>query len=100
MKNALKIGALMLIMGLSTYDSQAQIIVRVRPPRPRVVAPRPPMPGPGRVWVEEDWRPRGRTYEWHGGYWTAPPRAGARWIPGHWARRRGGEVWIGGHWRY
>jgi hypothetical protein len=80
-------------------ESKAQIVVRVHPARPHVVYRRPVAPSPRHVWVEEDWTQRGRGYAWHGGYWAAPPRAGAVYVPGHWDRRRGGEVWIPGHWR-
>lgn len=81
--------------------SEAQIVVRARLGRPvnRVVVRRPPAPSPAHVWVEEDWRPSGRTYAWHGGYWAAPPRPHAVWVPGHWDRRRHGYVWVQGYWR-
>jgi hypothetical protein len=81
--------------------SDAQIVVRARLGRPvnRVVVRRPPPPSPRHVWVEEDWRPNGRTYAWRGGYWAAPPRPRAVWVPGHWDHRRNGYVWIGGYWR-
>lgn len=81
--------------------SQAQIVVRARLGRPArtVVVNRPPAPGPRAVWVEEDWRPAGRTYAWRGGYWATPPRARATWVPGHWANRPRGYVWVPGRWR-
>lgn len=82
-----------------TAASQAQIVVRVHPRRPHVVYHRTPAPSPRHIWVEEDWTPRGRGYAWHGGYWAAPPHAGAVYVPGHWEHRRGGEVWISGTWR-
>jgi hypothetical protein len=100
MKQITRISALLLLMGMSYLNSDAQITVRVRPPRPRVVVTRPPAPSPNHVWVDEDWRVRGRHYSWHGGYWKRAPRAGAEWIPGHWRHRRGGDMWIPGHWRY
>ena len=88
------------IFTASVAESHAQIIVPVRPPRPRVVVTnRPVAPSPRHVWVEEDWVPEGRGYRWHGGYWAEPPRARAAWVPGHWANRRRGWVWIPGHWR-
>jgi hypothetical protein len=89
--------AVALMAGAAT-TSNAQIIVKVRPPRPAVVVARPPAPGPGYVWVEEDWVGRGNNYDWHGGYWAAPPRAGNHWVPGHWVQRRRGWVWMPGHW--
>lgn len=101
MKQVIKTGALLLAMCAGYFSSEAQITVRVRPPRPNVVVTnRPPAPSPRHVWVDEDWRVRGRNYQWHGGYWKRAPRAHAQWVPGHWSHRRGGEVWIPGHWRY
>lgn len=92
--------AVALVVSAAVTESKAQIIVRVRPPRPAVVVTaRPPAPGPGHVWVEEDWVGRGDRYEWHGGYWAAPPHPGYRWVPGHWVSRRRGWVWIPGHWQ-
>lgn len=80
--------------------SNAQIVVNVRPERPRtVVVARPPAPSPRHVWVEEDWAPGRRGYAWHGGYWAAPPRPHAVWVAGHWDRRPRGYVWVKGYWR-
>lgn len=86
-------------------DSQAQDIrlaVRFRPHPPvhRVVV-RPVRPGPRYVWVEEEWTPRGRRYDYHPGYWAVPDRGGAIWIKGHWYQHpNGGWAWMPGHWRY
>lgn len=100
MRQLKKIGMVLLAVLFAANTSFGQVIVRVRPVRPRVVVvQRPAPPSPRHVWVEEDWVPRGRRYVWHGGYWAAPPRPAAVWIPGHWERRRGGEVWIRGYWR-
>ena len=48
------------------------------------VVARPPRPG--MVLVE--------------GAWVYPPRAGAVWIPGRYARRGFHRVWIAGYWHY
>ncbi len=95
-----KFWGLVILMVLTTFGSYAQsLVVRVRPPRPKVVVTRPPRPSVAHVWVDEDWRPAGRTYEYHGGYWAAPPRPHARWVPGHWAHHsRTGWVWKPGYW--
>ncbi len=87
------------LIAFAVMDSQAQVVVRVRPSRPKVVVVAPAPPSPRHVWVEEDWTPRGRSYVWHGGYYVEPPRPAAVWVPGHWAPRRHGYVWIRGHWR-
>jgi len=87
----------LLAIGFSITQLSAQVVVRVRPPRPHVVITT--RPGPHHVWVREDWEPSGTEYRWHGGYWVEPPRPKAVWVPGHWRKRPGGYVWITGHWR-
>ena len=86
-----------LALGTMAFSADAQIIVKVRPPRPHYVRVAPPTPR--HVWIEEDWRPRGQEYEFAGGRWAEPPRPGQRWVPGHWANRGNGSVWIEGHWK-
>ena len=91
---------LLLLIGLSTAELSAQIVVRVRPPRPRVVVTaRPPAPSPRHVWIDEDWEPAGAEYRWHGGYWAEPPRPHARWVAGSWKHSPHGYVWVAGRWR-
>jgi hypothetical protein len=87
------------IFGLTATAADAQIYVNIRPPRPRAVVVRPVAPSPRHVWVEEDWAPAGRGYRWRGGYWSAPPRQAAVWVPGHWRHTRRGDMWIPGRWR-
>jgi hypothetical protein len=102
MKTARKIISLSLFSGLfclAVTQSDAQVIVKVRPARPVAVITRPAPPSPRHVWIEEEWVPQGNTYVWHGGYWVAPPRPGAVYIKGHWRQSRRGWIWIPGHWR-
>jgi len=81
-------------------NSNAQIVVRIRPNRPGpAVVVRPPAPSPRHVWVGEEWTPNGAAYAYHAGYWAVPPHPGQVWIAGHWADRHGGSVWIAGRWR-
>ncbi|MBA3829175.1 MAG: YXWGXW repeat-containing protein [Taibaiella sp.] len=92
-----KIFLMLALISCAAFQSHAQLIVNLRPARPVYV--RTVAPSPRHVWVEEEWENRGGRYEWAGGHWVAPPREGARFVPGHWRRRPGGEVWIPGHWR-
>ena len=64
------------------------------PPPPRVVAVRPPAPGPDFIWVEGYWYPVGGHYRWHEGYWTRPPYPGAIWVAPH----HNGERFFAGYW--
>ncbi|QEM06499.1 hypothetical protein DIU31_024385 [Mucilaginibacter rubeus] len=97
-----KITKVLLLAGLlsaGAFTTNAQIVVRVRPARPVAVIRRPPPPSPRHVWVEEDWVLSSGRYVWHGGYWAAPPRPRAFYVPGHWRNTPRGSVWVPGHWR-
>ncbi len=83
----------------AAVPAEAQIYVKIRPPRPVVrVTARPPRPA-GAVWIEDDWRANGDRYDYAGGRWEAPPRPGYAWRPGHWRNTpRRGYVWVPGQW--
>ncbi len=94
MKKAFFILGLALTCG--AYSSMAQIYVKIRPARPhyeRTVAP-----SRHHVWIDEDWQPRGNTYEFRGGHWAEPPRHGQRWSNGRWKHSRHGDEWRPGRW--
>jgi hypothetical protein len=77
--------------------SRAQVSIGIQigaPPPPRVLAVIPSSPGPDFVWIEGYWYPVGKHYRWHGGYWTRPPYAGARWVAAH----HDGERFFNGYW--
>ncbi|MEZ5352844.1 MAG: hypothetical protein R2762_09430 [Bryobacteraceae bacterium] len=57
--------------------------VAVAPPRAPVYGPafrRPPMPGPGFVWVDGFWNFHRGRYIWVSGYWMRPPFVGSYWV--------------------
>jgi hypothetical protein len=64
-----------------------------RPPHLRVV--RPPMPGPGYVWVNGFYEPVAGQYRWREGYWATRPYPHATWV----APRYSGHRYYGGYWR-
>lgn len=100
MKKTSKILIILMVMILGGSKSFGQVIVKVKPNRPAVHAVRrPPAPSPNHTWVEEDWIPRGNSYVWHGGYWVAAPRKGAKFVTGYWRNSRRGMVWVPGHWK-
>jgi YXWGXW repeat-containing protein len=86
-----------LLAGCATA-APSRLYARLRPPRP-ILEPRIAPPGPGYVWVVGFHRWNGARYIWVPGRWTIPPRANARWRPGHWAHDRRGWYWRDGHWR-
>jgi hypothetical protein len=78
--------------------AQAQIVVKIRPPRARVEH-RGARPGRQHVWIPGYNRWDGRAYVWESGRWEAPPRPRAVWVAPRWQHRRDGWVMIEGHWR-
>jgi len=56
--------------------------VRTAPPPPMYAHRyrRPPMPGPGFVWVDGYWSWMRGSYVWVAGYWTRPPFIGGFWV--------------------
>lgn len=99
MKNLFRTGLFLCIFSMAYITSNAQSYVKIRPARPTVVVKRPVAPSKAHIWVDEDWALQGNSYVWHGGYWAAPPRPKAVYVPGHWVRSKRGHVWIAGHWR-
>lgn len=77
--------------------SVAQMVVKIKPPAPVIV--RTAMPGPGLVWIGNEWRWDKKTaaYVMVTGAWVKPPH-GKHWVDGHWKRTRDGYKWIPGHW--
>lgn len=87
-----------LLAACAVMPAEAQIVVRVGPPRP-VYERRPPPPRPGWVWQAGYHRWDGNRYVWVPGAYVAPPRPHAYWVPGRWDHRGGGWYWREGHWR-
>ena len=79
--------------------TSGRLYVRIGPPAP-IVEVRAVPPGPGVIWVPGYYRWDGRGYIWMAGTWQRPPRARARWVPGHWVHnRRHGWYFVEGRWR-
>ncbi len=88
--------AVSIISSCCILEASAQIYVTIRPSRP--VYTRTVAPGPGYIWIEEDWNVNGDGYEWRGGYWSAPPQRGYRYTKGHWNHSSRGDHWTPGRW--
>jgi hypothetical protein len=85
-------------LGLGIGAMQAEVVVRVGPPR-AIVERRPPPPSRRHVWIAGYHRWDGRAYVWEPGRWEAPPREHARWVAPRWEHRRDGYVFTEGRWR-
>jgi hypothetical protein len=89
--------AFFVLIGTSQFSyAQTRVYVKVKPTA--TVVARPAAPHTGYVWVDDEWRPNGTTYERAEGHWVAP-RAGYVWVPGHWANEARGYYWVPGHWK-
>lgn len=87
-----KLLALLILAGAAVFG-QVSLGIRIGPPpAPRVVAVRPPAPGPDFAWVDGYWYPVGGHYRWHDGYWTRAPYGGAVWVG---PRYEGGQFYAG-----
>jgi WXXGXW repeat (2 copies) len=85
---------------LTAGIAQAQVAIRIGPPPPpREVAPARPYGHPDWVWRPGYQRWDGARYVWTPGSYAAPPRRGARWVPGHYRQTPRGYFWVEGHWR-
>jgi hypothetical protein len=96
MKTLLKALAISTLLLVPASPAHAQVSFGInigQPPawRPSRIAPQP---GPDYTWIDGYWYPVGSKYQWHAGYWTRPPYAGAYWNePYH-----DGSRFIGGYW--
>jgi hypothetical protein len=79
--------------------AQAQVGVYIgRTPPPLRYEARPPLPGPGYVWVDGFYEPWQGGYRWHSGYWNRPPYAGAYWVHPHYDHYPEGWHYNEGYW--
>ena len=98
MKQVLMIFGLLLAFNLGTVDTaEAQVVVKVRPARPKVIVKKPARARKGHVWVNGHWKANGRNYVWVKGHWVQK-RRGYRYTPGRWVTVRGGHKWKPGVW--
>jgi len=81
MKKIIILSALSLFLSLG--NCSAQVIVKVRPQRPKTVIIKPTKTNRNKVWKAGDWKWSRRTNSYY-------------YIKGHWARRRGANVWVEG----
>jgi WXXGXW repeat (2 copies) len=76
----------------------ADVEVGQAPPAPVAEAQTAP-PFAGAVWIPGYWSWNGAQYVWAPGLWSAP-RPGHVWVSGHWRATHHGWRWGPGHWRH
>jgi hypothetical protein len=90
--------SVMLAFGVGLGAAQAEIVIKIRPPR-AVVEHRSARPSPQHVWVGGYHKWDGNAYSWEKGRWEAPPRPKAVWVAHRYNHTRTGYVFVEGHWR-
>jgi hypothetical protein len=88
------------LMILTATGANSQVIIKIKPPIPRVRMIMPPRPSLRHIWIDGYWRWNHRLgkYVWVNGYWIIP-RRGLAWVPGFWMDVPGGYRWNAPHWR-
>ena len=100
MKNQLLTAACAILLSVGVATAGAQIHIRIGPPPPqREVIPPPPREHRNWIWHPGYHRWEGDHYIWVAGSYFEPPRAHARWIPGHWDQTPAGWAWVNGSWQ-
>jgi len=82
------------------YRGHSKHYVKVRPAPPRYT--RVVSPGPGYVYIQDDWRwdPGAGNWVWYGNRWVPAPQPQQVWVPGAWIEISGGGwTWRAGGWR-
>ena len=99
MKKLIVLTALFSIFLFEPTQTFSQVVVAVKPARPKVVVVKPARARRGYIWVEGSWKwsRRRATYIWTDGYWVKK-RRGHRYIAGRWVVVGRGHKWVPGHW--
>ena len=100
MKRSIFIAAI--ILGAFLFEANhanAQVVVTIKPVRPKVVAVKPRRPSVRHVWIEGHWawNRRAKAYTWKKGYWARAKR-GKNHVAGTWVKTRGGWLYKPGRW--
>jgi len=84
----------------TSLETQAQVVVAVKPARPDVVVVKPAKARRGYIWVDGHWKYNKRTnrYVWVKGGWVRA-RRGFVYVPGRWVKAPAGFKWVPGTWR-
>lgn len=85
---------------LNIFSTNAQVIVKVRPIKPKVIVVKPAIQKQNHIWRDGHWKWAGKQnkYIWVKAHWTKK-NIGHNWISGHWVSSKNGHKWINGYWK-
>ncbi len=93
---------LIILIFFSVKTIDAQVIVKAKPAKPKVVlkAKDVKKPGPKYSWIDGHWKwdRKLKKYVWVKGQWVKQ-KHGKMWVPGHWENTPKGYKYVPGHWK-
>lgn len=86
---------------LGNITANSQIIVKIKPHKPKKNIVQPARPNAGHIWIDGHWlwSKKDNKYVWIKGHWAKPPIVGATWISGYWMDSPEGYKWVPGYWK-
>ncbi|MFT4525563.1 MAG: hypothetical protein ACI9FU_000464 [Granulosicoccus sp.] len=90
---------LVFILGFGSI-AMSQIVVKVRPAKPKVVVVKPNRSKPNHAWVDGHWKwnANQNRYVWKKGHWVKK-RRGHVFVAGRWKATPKGHIWVVGGWK-
>lgn len=96
----IKTSLFVFILMLSNLNTGAQIVVKVKPIKPKILVPKPAKLKHGHVWRTGhwNWNKSKNKYVWRKACWVKENH-GHHWIGGHWIKNAHGHTWVKGGWK-
>ena len=90
---------LVCMIGLGMQNTQAQVIVKIKPVAPKVILKKSRKPYKNAVWIDGywGWNKRTNRYVWKSGQWVKPKR-NRTYVAGKWIKKSSGWLYVPGKW--
>jgi hypothetical protein len=101
MKRIINVNLLIAIITCGSFiNGNAQIVVKVKPNKPKVLVVKPATHKHGHVWRggHWNWNKKNNKYKWVKACWVKENH-GHNWSAGHWVKNRNGHSWVAGTWK-
>ncbi|MFT6746066.1 MAG: hypothetical protein ACJAZ2_000404 [Glaciecola sp.] len=101
MKKILKTSLLTLVIVCASFvTGSAQVVVKIKPAKPKVLVIKPAKLKHGHIWRTGHWKwnKKDHKYVWTKAHWVKENN-GHHWVGGHWVKNSHGHAWTAGHWK-
>lgn len=101
MKRILKASLLIaVIVCMSFVSGNAQVVVKIKPNKPKLLVIKPNKHKDGHAWRAGHWKwhKKNNKYTWVKAHW-AKQNKGHHWTVGRWVKNSNGHSWVPGHWK-